>query len=227
MGVADDHQQEAARLLVNRATELLGRPGRLLDVGCGPGAVVLAAQQAGWDAEGCDISRAFVEHARTTTGVRARTGTLESIRYADQSFDAVTLVEVIEHLYEPARTARELARIVRPGGLLYVSTPNEESIYQTLGNAYYRLRRRDWVVNLSPTFDLFHLQGFSPRSLRYLLEHSHFTIEEIVVYPGTSPLPLPRQSGLWGAVEQLGVRSVEYLARKLSKGQYLYAWARR
>ncbi|HEX8422370.1 MAG TPA: class I SAM-dependent methyltransferase [Pyrinomonadaceae bacterium] len=225
MAVEDETQRRHGDLLAREAERRLGRRGRFLDVGCGRGEVVRAAQELGWEAEGCDLSEAFVRYAREVNGVKAHAATLEQMRFPEASFDAVTLVEVIEHLYEPAETVRELSRIVRPGGLVYLSTPNEESVYQSLGNLYYKARGRDWVVNLCPTWNLYHVHGFSPRSLRYLLERNGFEFEELVVYPGT--LAVPRRDGLWGQVEQAGARVVERLANALGRSPYMYAWARR
>lgn len=225
MAVEAEAQRRHGEALARQAEERLGRRGRFLDVGCGRGEVVRAAQERGWQAEGCDLSAEFVRYAREVNGVEAHAATLEQMRYPTASFDAVTLVEVIEHLYEPAETVRELSRVVRPGGLVYLSTPNEESVYQSLGNLYYKARGRDWVVNLCPTWNLYHVQGFSPRSLRYLLERNDFEIEELVVYPGT--LAVPRVGGLWGQVERAGARVIEHLANALGRSPYMYVWARR
>lgn len=225
MAVEDEGQRQLGDKLAREAERRLGRRGRFLDVGCGRGEVVRAAQERGWQAEGCDLSAEFVRYAREVNGVEAHAATLEQMRYPDASFDAVTLVEVIEHLYEPAATARELSRVVRPGGLVYLSTPNEESIYQSLGNLYYKARGRDWVVNLCPTWNLYHVHGFSPRSLRYLLERSDFEIEELVVYPGT--FAVPRSEGLWGQIESAGTHVIERVANALGRSPYMYAWARR
>jgi SAM-dependent methyltransferase len=229
MTVTDEGQRQLGDRLAREAERLLGgrvpAGGRFLDVGCGRGEVVRAAQARGWDAEGCDLSADFVRYAREVNGVRAHAATLEQMHYPDASFDVVTLVEVIEHLYDPAETVRELGRVVKPGGVVYISTPNEESVYQSLGNLYYKARGLDWVVNLCPTWNLYHIQGFSPRSLRYVLDRNGFGIEQLVVYPGG--LVVPRRGGLWGGVERVGTRVVERLANALGRSPYMYAWARR
>ncbi|HYO99637.1 MAG TPA: class I SAM-dependent methyltransferase [Pyrinomonadaceae bacterium] len=225
MSVTDESQRQLGDKLAREAERLLGRRGRFLDVGCGRGEVVAAAQARGWEAEGCDLSEDFVRYAREVNGVRATAATLEGMNYPDASFDVVTLVEVIEHLYDPAETVRELRRVVRPGGLVYISTPNEESVYQSLGNLYYKARGLDWVVNLCPTWNLYHIQGFSPRSLRFVLERNDFRIENLVVYPGG--LVVPSRGGVWGGVERVGTRVVERVANALGRSPYMYAWARR
>jgi len=225
MTVTDEGRRRFGDKLLQDAERLLGRRGRFLDIGCGRGEVVWAARERGWDAEGCDLSEDFVRYAREVNGVNAHAATLEQMNYPEASFDVVTLVEVIEHLYDPAETVRELRRVVRPGGLVYISTPNEESVYQSLGNLYYKARGLDWVVNLCPTWNLYHVQGFSPRSLRYLLAAHDFEIDELVVEPGE--FVVPGRGGLWGGVERVGAHVVERIANALGRSPYMYAWARR
>jgi SAM-dependent methyltransferase len=225
MAVTDEGRRQMGDNLAREAERLSGGRGKFLDIGCGRGEVVRAASERGWEAEGCDLSEDFVRYAREVNGVKAQAATLEQIHYPEASFDVVTMVEVIEHLYDPAETVKELGRVVRPGGLVYISTPNEESVYQTLGNLYYKARGLDWVVNLCPTWNLYHIQGFSPRSLRYLLERNDFQVEELVVYPGT--LMLPSRAGLWGGVERFGTNLVERIANALGRSPYMYAWARK
>ncbi len=56
--------------------------------------------------------------------------------------------------------------------------PNENSLYAHAGILYMRALRRDWVVNLAPTFPPYHVQSFNPRSLRLLLERADFAVEQ-------------------------------------------------
>ena len=225
MRIDHDQHVEGGKLLLAEAEKYLGLKGSFLDVGCGRGEAVRAAKDLGWEAKGCDISDEYVNYAKDVNGVDAITGTLEQVNFPDDSFHFVSLVEVIEHLYDSKRTVEELCRVLKPGGILYVSTPNEESIYQTFGNLYYRLAGRDWVVNLCPTWDLYHIFGFSPRSLRYLLENNGFRIEQTVVYPGT--FSVPRRESFGGKLEGIGVDLVEKTANLLGKSPFMYTWARK
>jgi 2-polyprenyl-3-methyl-5-hydroxy-6-metoxy-1,4-benzoquinol methylase len=100
--------------------------GRLLDVGCGIGGFVHAAEAVGWESYGVDISPS-VEIARAH-GLKVLRSTLESAGFQDEYFDAVTLLDVIEHISNPRDLIREAARVLRPGGCLYLLTPNLESL---------------------------------------------------------------------------------------------------
>lgn len=222
-----DHEGRvmAGEALLNEAEQYLGFKGKFLDVGCGRGEIVRAAKELGWTASGCDISNEYAQYAREHNHVDALTGTLEELNFPESSFDFISLVEVIEHLYDPLRTVVELRRVLKPGGILYLSTPNEESLYQSLGNLYCKLSGKDWVVNLCPTWNLYHIFGFSPRSISFLLNNNGFKVERTVVYPGD--LPVPRRSTLFGKVESLGIDAVERIMNLLGKSPYMYTWARK
>ena len=223
---SEHHERiSSGKLIINQAENLLGFHGDFLDVGCGRGEIVKVASDLGWSAKGCDISKPYIDYAKKKNEVDVFAGTVEELKFPENSFDFVSLVEVIEHLYEPRKTVAELHRITKKGGIVYLSTPNEESIYQTLGNLYYKLQRKKWVINLCPTWNLYHILGFSPRSLKYLLEQQGFEIEEIVVYPGS--LVVPKHNSIWGKIESLGIDTVEKIANLSGKSPYMYAWARK
>lgn len=101
--------------------------GRLLDIGCGGGAFLNKMKASGWTVEGLDFDSEAVRAAIETYGVQARVGSLEEIGYASESFDAITMHHVIEHVYHPVTLLREIRRILKPGGRLIVVTPNSNS----------------------------------------------------------------------------------------------------
>jgi len=102
-----------------------GARGRWLDVGCSAGFVLEAAQQAGFQVHGVELEAAAVDFAREQLGLpNISCGMLEDQHYADAMFDVVSLYDVIEHVPNLDRTAAELARILKPGGLLEIRTPD-------------------------------------------------------------------------------------------------------
>jgi SAM-dependent methyltransferase len=106
-------------------------PGRaLIDIGCGPGSLMLAAVARGWRAQGLEPSTAAAEHA-IRNGLHVTKGSLEKVGpFADGCFDAAVLTGVLEHVRDPARTL-ELARgFIRPGGRLLAGVPRDFSPLQ-------------------------------------------------------------------------------------------------
>lgn len=101
-------------------------PGKLLEIGCGAGAMLQSVNDLGWESVGIDFDRAAVAAARAK-GLDVRDGDLSAQEFPDASFDVVMMNHVIEHLPDPSEALAEIARILRPGGRLIGITPNAES----------------------------------------------------------------------------------------------------
>jgi 2-polyprenyl-3-methyl-5-hydroxy-6-metoxy-1,4-benzoquinol methylase len=100
--------------------------GRLLEVGCGSGATLEIMNQLGWQAEGVDFDRAAVEQARRK-GLTVHLGTLAKLKLSGNTFDAIGARHFIEHVPDPIEMLRECRRLLKPGGLLVLITPNARS----------------------------------------------------------------------------------------------------
>jgi len=164
---------KVSRRRLHTLLSVLGRraPGaKLLDVGCSSGAFLLAAHEIGLDAEGVEISPEAADAARRA-GFRVFTGLLEDAAYPDASFDAVTLIELLEHLREPRALLAECRRILRPGGVVLATTPNGAS----------------WTARaMGASWDVFSLSGmgghvsfFNPGSLRLLADRAGFEVARL------------------------------------------------
>lgn len=105
-------------------TRLCGGPGSLLDVGCGIGEFLLAARDGGWQVAGVEVSEKAAMIARSR-GLEVETAHLEESRLAPGAFDAVTLWDVIEHLDAPVAAMRVVHEKLKPGGAVFLETPNE------------------------------------------------------------------------------------------------------
>jgi SAM-dependent methyltransferase len=105
------------------------KPGRLLDVGCGTGSFLAAAQKLGWKVTGLDFNEAGVQAARARLGVAdVHAWTLEefSQQRPGEQFDAVTAFEVLEHVEEPRAFLERCYELTSPGGHFAVSVPYRE-----------------------------------------------------------------------------------------------------
>lgn len=218
-----DGKTLGGRLMVARAEQFTGRKGRLLDIGAGRGELLRAACEAGWSAVGIEPSSAFAEYAERYSGAEIKRAPLEQCNFPEASFDAVILAAVLEHLYNPDEVMREISRILRPSGALFLDVPNEQGLYFRVGNLYQRLRGRDWTVNLAPTFEPFHVFGFNEGALRLLLTKHGFIVRDWRVYGGRSLVP--RRNGLLGYFEQRASQLITALSNLGGLGTYIETWA--
>jgi 2-polyprenyl-3-methyl-5-hydroxy-6-metoxy-1,4-benzoquinol methylase len=102
-------------------------PGRLLDVGCGSGARLAELRALGWEVEGQDVDPGAGAVLQRAHGIPVHLGSLEDVRLPDDTFDAITMDQVIEHVHDPIALLAECYRILKPRGTLLVTTPNSES----------------------------------------------------------------------------------------------------
>lgn len=105
-----------------------GPKGRLLDIGCGNGDFLAMMREAGWDVFGVEPDPAAANFARETHGISVRTGSLEEAKLPANTFDAVTLSHVIEHVYDPVELLRECRRVLTDHGKVVMVTPNVASL---------------------------------------------------------------------------------------------------
>jgi len=109
----------------------LSRPptngGRLLDVGFGNGGFLKLATEMGWNAEGIDFDPKAVEVARAR-GLKVRCASVLDLTERNEQFDVITLSHVIEHVQDPIALLNVLYRLLKPGGLLWLETPNIDSL---------------------------------------------------------------------------------------------------
>jgi 2-polyprenyl-3-methyl-5-hydroxy-6-metoxy-1,4-benzoquinol methylase len=113
---------------INRYFRLPGHP-RHLDVGCALGSMLQEAKAAGWDPMGIETSEFAAKYAAEHTGCPVYAGTLQKAAFPSGSFDVVTLMDVIEHVPEPFELIGEIYRVLRPGGVVFIVTPNFASFF--------------------------------------------------------------------------------------------------
>jgi SAM-dependent methyltransferase len=108
-----------------RGLEASARPGRWLDVGFGDGALLLTAQEWGFDVLGIDL-RADSVAALNALGVSARCIALDQLD-AEAGFDVVSMADVLEHMPFPGKTLAQVRRVLGEDGIVYLSTPNADT----------------------------------------------------------------------------------------------------
>lgn len=142
-----------------------GRPGKILDVGCGRGWMLSILHDQGWDAYGTELSLNSSTFARDKLHLKVLTKKVEDCAFPSGHFDVVTLWHVMEHLPEPIMTLNEVNRILKDNGLLIVEVPN-------FGGFQAWLFNNKWLHLDSPR----HLFHFSAQGLKKNLEDAGFTV---------------------------------------------------
>lgn len=140
------------------------RRGTVLDVGCGGGRFLSLCQAKGWKAMGVEPSRDAAAHARQR-GLEVCVEAWPVATHADASVDAVTFINVLDHLPDPFKALREAARVLKPEGLLYIRVPNAP--------LHARLKQLLALVGLEDVAVL-HLYGFGRRTFSVLLPRMGF-----------------------------------------------------
>jgi SAM-dependent methyltransferase len=149
--------------------------GSMLDVGCGGGRLLNRMKKRGWQVEGIDFDAQATAKVTQRYGIKTHVGDITQCFLPEHSFDVICMSQTIEHLYEPAATLQECLRILKPGGLLVMTTPNAESIGATEFGAFWR----GWEAPR-------HLHLFTVKSLQQLTRSAGFQIDEARTYTAGS-----------------------------------------
>lgn len=199
-------EEYGRRRTARRLLDLLGAhspSGRLLDVGCGYGLLLDEARRRGYDVEGVELSSAAAGHARERFGLRVLESSLDDPSLDGERYEAIVIVDVLEHLDDPVGAIERLRGLLAPGGALLIATPDPSSLVA-------RLAGRRWWSYLPAHYCLI------PRTtLRGLLDaHGLVTVEDV-------PFVLSFTLGYWlsGLAERGGRvgRKVASLASRLPR----------
>ncbi len=144
----------------------------LLDIGCAQGFFLFSASKAGYTARGVEISQDAVAYARNEFDLDVEAKPFEELRFGEAHFDVVTLWQVLEHVPHPLVMLKEVHRILKPDGLVVVSTPNIGGIPAKI------LKRKWWDIKR------LHINQFATRTLTHVLRNAGFTDISSVSFRG-------------------------------------------
>ena len=191
---------EVASLVHRRLDELVAalEPYRLenrwLDVGCGAGALVEAAARAGWRVQGTEVAPQPVDRLRSR-GFDVLRGRVQDLQLPEAAYDVVTLLEVLEHVSDPRALIASAAGLLRPGGVLYLTTPHARGVSA-------RVLGLGWSVVGPPE----HLQLLSVGGVRAMANASGLVEESVqthAVNPHELLGALRRRRGAAGGTERV------------------------
>ncbi len=139
---------------------------RVLDIGCGFGESLGYHRARGCDVHGVDADE-NIRRVAEKFGYEVHVGLFDSNMYEADYFDYVTMNQVIEHVTDPVETLRGIAKVLKPGGVAILSTPNA-------GGWGAKVFGKYWINWHAP----YHLQFFIPRSMRLAAEQAGLVLEK-------------------------------------------------
>jgi len=219
----DDLPRFARELIgtrVRRLTRAAGKPGRLLDVGCGTGLFLEAAGRAGWDVQGTETSEDSIAFAARFTAAPIFHGELSGLDDGS-TYDALTYWDVLEHLTDPRAELCVARERLNARGVIGVSLPSVQGLKS-------RLQRDGWRY-YAPSMG--HLSHFTPRTLRLLLSQAGFTVLDVRTQGafnlwkalGQDPLSVRESHPIMNAIQ----RTADEAAGAVGLGETITALARR
>jgi 2-polyprenyl-3-methyl-5-hydroxy-6-metoxy-1,4-benzoquinol methylase len=154
---------------------------RLLDIGCGTGDLIASMGENGWKAAGLDLSSESVEFARKR-GLEVYDLSVEDFmeKHQPPAFDAVTLLNILEHVPNPVALLNLIKRLLADGGIVVIRVPNDFTELQI--NAQEHLKKQGWWIAVPD-----HINYFNFESLGTLLERLGF---EVVYSQGDFPMEI-------------------------------------
>lgn len=208
---AQNRYQQLQELLETHLPSIIEKPDRsLLDVGCGTGDFLKAAQQAGWNVEGTELACEAVERAALQVGGCVIQGDITTLDLPSAPYSLITSYHVIEHFLDPVQQLERCYQLLSPEGALFLETPNIDSLGA-------RVRGAKWSHIIPPE----HLIYFSPASLETAIRKAGFS--KVVILTSTPQVIESVQH--WPAPLKHVAQTIYDIAPKLNMGAALQAIA--
>lgn len=161
--------QYLSPITIKRYNELLDKfepfrkTNKIIDIGCGIGYFLEEAKKRGWEVYGTELSEKSAEICNSK-GISTYHGFLDSENYVPEMFDVITSFEVIEHINYPLKELNHFNKILRQGGLVYITTPNFNSLLR------YRLKEKYNIISYPE-----HLSYYTPKTLTQVFQICGFS----------------------------------------------------
>lgn len=158
----EDIIRKRARIILKKVRQFAPHVKTICDVGSGYGFFLDEAKKQQYKLFGIEPSEELVFHAHSNYQIRCFTGSLdEYINKEPTQFDLVTCIHVVEHIRKPKKFISQLLKLIKPGGILFIETPNSDS------HLLY-VEKGDYTFLIPPD----HLWLFSKNSFKYLCKKS-------------------------------------------------------
>lgn len=148
---------------IKRINSKVVTKGKMLDVGSALGDSLIEAKKLGWkDVYGVELSE-FAAKKAEKRGLDVKNGTLMEAKYPSDHFDVVTIQDVIEHMPDPITEMKEVKRILKPNGIVFIVTPDIGGFWQKiLGPSWYHYKPGEHIMYFSQKtlFKMLNDRGF-------------------------------------------------------------------
>jgi len=140
---------------------------------------------------------------------------IEDCDFEENTFDVILFTAVLEHLYEPAAIIEKVMTWLKPNGLLFIEVPSSDWLTNKIYNFIYRIQGKDYVGNLSPMHEPYHLYEFSKRAFEIHAKESNYEIADCQYYVCQTFLP------------KIFDPFLKWYMKKTKKGMELAIWLRK
>lgn len=176
--------------------------GKLLDIGCATGVFLDMARKEGFDVKGVDVSSYACECASTWFKLDVECGKLEDLDLKENSFDVITMWDLIEHVPDPGKLLERVNKLLKEDGIVFILTVNDSSLMGWIADISYKLSFKRFKMFTKLIHPIHHNYHFQLRHLESYLRKNGFKI----VWKQKSEMPLDN-------IEQ--GKLVKYIARLL------------
>ena len=198
-----------------------------LDIGSGEGKALAEGFKRGWNVTGIDIVDNRIDNAKIE-GINFVTGNFLEYKFENNQFDFIYIDSVLEHVLNPKNYLLKIKQILKPGGIIYIGVPNEDSLFNDIRKiAFYLTGKKNISVKIKPFYSPYHVVGFNLKSLKYIFN----SIDLKIVYLRNfgrkfdflSYMPYTR--GFW--ISLLFLLPVEFIGKLISRDIYFEVYIKK
>lgn len=206
--------------LINWMNEIhpIATGSKILDIGAGLGKAMKALEKNGYDAFGIEPSEPFYQRAIEKIGInkdKLKLSMVEDCDFDENTFDVILFTAVLEHLYDPVTVIEKVMTWLKPNGLLFIEVPSADWLTNRIYNFIYKIKGKDYVGNLSPMHEPYHLYEFSKKAFEIHSCNSNYEIAAYKYYVCQTFLP------------KIFDPFLKWYMKKTNKGMELAIWLRK
>jgi 2-polyprenyl-3-methyl-5-hydroxy-6-metoxy-1,4-benzoquinol methylase len=194
--------------------------GHSIDVGTATGLLPSMLKASGFDAEGTEYNLASAEWGAAHYGIRIRVGGLEQIASELDSYDLISMTDVLEHTEHPLHALQSASRSLKPRGYMLITFPDIDSVESNYQRRLARLTGRDWIWSCCRI--PLHVWEFTPATARSMFDKAGFDVvgfrrsqESTEHFPGIAGLlSLPLRALPYSPLAEMVGTQMEFMIRK-------------